>query len=372
MNEPWEESPEFLAQRANALPLTAFYDDEGSDLSVPGKLIRSEVGTGYDLPAGATAVRIAYASRNVADEPVLATGVVLLPPGLPPAGGWPVIAWAHGTAGVARCCAPSLMKDIQYGWKGLFIYPLLGYAVVATDYAGLGSPGPHQLLWSLAQANDIAFAVPAARAAVPTLGADWVGVGHSQGGAAVLALAVLQHELDDPGYLGAISIAPPTDFDSMWRRLSPDRPSGGIALVALGILAGDPSFDIATMGGPEMLKRLPHLQADVALPAAFVLMEQAPRATLRAGWQDAEGVGRFVRANRPYERVARGPLLVLLGEADPAIPLDLTMNALEKGRRLGNDIVVRTYPDMDHEGVITASLADQLAWISARFRGRND
>ena len=138
-------------QQAKALPLTPFYEVQGADLSKPGTLVRKEAGTGYSLPGGVTATRIAYTSRNVSGEPVLATGVVLVPSGEPPAGGWPVVAWAHGTAGVARVCAPSLMKDLYYGWDGLFIYPLMGYAVVATDYAGLGSPGLHQYMWGRAQ-----------------------------------------------------------------------------------------------------------------------------------------------------------------------------------------------------------------------------
>ena len=202
-----EEGTVLAAQRADALPLTAFYDLEEAGDSHPGSLIRSEDGTGYDLPGGVTAVRIAYVSRDVAGEPVPATGVVLLPPGTPPAGGWPVIAWAHGTAGIARCCAPSLRRDLSYGWNGLFLYPLLGYAVVATDYAGLGGPGVHQYMWSRAQGNDVAYSVPAARAAVPSLGPTWVGIGHSQGGYAVLRVPNIDAESARAGYLGSVVIA---------------------------------------------------------------------------------------------------------------------------------------------------------------------
>jgi hypothetical protein len=103
-----QEGGALAAQRANALPLTPFYDVDGADLSKAWALVRTEPGTGYDLPTGVTATRIAYASRDANGRPVLATGVVLLPPGEAPEGGWPVLAWAHGTAGVARVCAPSL------------------------------------------------------------------------------------------------------------------------------------------------------------------------------------------------------------------------------------------------------------------------
>jgi NAD(P)H-dependent flavin oxidoreductase YrpB (nitropropane dioxygenase family) len=34
------------------------------------------------------------------------------------AGGLGSIAWAHGTSGVARQCAPSLAKDVYFGEEG--------------------------------------------------------------------------------------------------------------------------------------------------------------------------------------------------------------------------------------------------------------
>lgn len=91
----------------------------------------------------------------------------------------PVIAWAHGTSGIARICAPSLMNDVYYSWEDLFEFPLLGYAVVATDYIGLGTNFPHQYLAMDAQAEDVVNSIPAARAAVSQIGSRWVAVGHS-------------------------------------------------------------------------------------------------------------------------------------------------------------------------------------------------
>lgn len=365
-----QEGAAMAAQRANALPLTPFYDVRGADLSRPGALVRSEAGTGYDLPGGVTATRIAYASRDANGRPVLATGVVLLPPGKAPAGGWPVIAWAHGTAGVARVCAPSLMKDIYYGWSGLFLYPLLGYAVVAPDYAGLGTPGPHQLLWLEAQGQDVVNAIPAARAAIPSLGAKWVAVGHSQGGATVIKVSALEHGIGDPGYLGAISIAPATDYYEMWRRFPDGRASGGMALVAVGIKAADPTFDQTTMLGPEVMKLLPQLESEACFDAAQELVQKTPGASQPRNWPDAEGVRRFTQANRPYLERARGPLLVLLGENDPAIPLDITRRAISQRCRLNQEVALKTFPGMNHMDVIHASFRTQIKWIEDRFAGR--
>lgn len=89
----------------------------------------------------------------------------MLPAGNPPKAGWPVIAWAHGTSGVARICAPSMMKDVYYGTEGLFPMVQVGFAVVAVDYAGLGTEVPHEYTTLAAQANDVINGVAAARPA---------------------------------------------------------------------------------------------------------------------------------------------------------------------------------------------------------------
>ena len=38
---------------------------------------------------------------------VAVTGTVSVPQGTPPAGGWPVVVWTHGTTGLAAVCGPS-------------------------------------------------------------------------------------------------------------------------------------------------------------------------------------------------------------------------------------------------------------------------
>src|SRR5277367_2755594 len=179
-----------------ALPLTPFYEPpQPFEKASPGTLIRSEPFVGYSVPKGARAIRILYHSRALNGDDIAASGVVLIPAGTAPQGGWPVIAWAHGTSGVARMCAPSLMKDMEYGEEGLMPMVAAGFAVVAADYAGLGTPGPHQYDNKIAHANDVVYSVPAARAAVPSLGRRWAAIGHSQGGVAVWGVAELEAKL---------------------------------------------------------------------------------------------------------------------------------------------------------------------------------
>jgi hypothetical protein len=133
-------------ERADALPRTAFYDTPSLGKTKPGDLLRQAPFRGYAVPSGARAVRILYHSLNADGGDVATSGVVLIPAGRPPTGGWPVIAWAHGTSGVARMCAPSLQKDMEYGEEGLMPMVRAGFAVVATDYHGLGTEGPHEYI----------------------------------------------------------------------------------------------------------------------------------------------------------------------------------------------------------------------------------
>ena len=113
-------------EKKNALPITNFYDTPKAPKGPAGELIAKEEFSQYSFPGefkpanlGIKVVRFLYWSKAAFGELVPASGVVLIPYGKPPDGGWPVVVWAHGTSGVGRPCAPSLMKDLYYGWQGL-------------------------------------------------------------------------------------------------------------------------------------------------------------------------------------------------------------------------------------------------------------
>src|SRR3984893_5024413 len=165
-----------------ALPITPFYREQAFGTAKPGTLVRSEPATDFALPPGIRAIRILYHTRTASNTDTLSSGVVLIPYGQPPRDGWPLLAWSHGTSGVANNCAPSLMRSLFYNWEGLYEYVMLGYAVVATDYAGLGTEGRHAYLDMSSNATDVVNSIPAAHAAVPDLSQKRLVIGHSQGG----------------------------------------------------------------------------------------------------------------------------------------------------------------------------------------------
>jgi len=361
------------AQRANALPLTAFYSNPAALPGTPGALIRSEAFDHYELPGGVRAVRIAYQSTSANGHPLMATGVVLIPYGEPPEGGWPVVAWAHGTAGVARTCAPSLMKNLYYGWAGLLEYPIMGFAVVATDYAGLGTEGEHQYMSMEAQAQDVLNAIPAARAAVPELAREWAAVGHSQGGTAVLHVAELERRLGNVNFIGSISLAPPTDLTAMWHAPTPagDPASGYLGIIASGIRAADPTFHYEDMLTGLGMSKLGVIRGEACLGAATSAYGKAHAASiLQPGWADSPAVKRFSEANRPDIKAGNAPVLVLQGLADSVISPAMTKRSVDRMCSQGAVIDYRTYAGMDHEPLIDASFRDQIDWLRDRFAHR--
>ena len=116
-----------------------------------------------------------------------------IPKTKPPKGGWPVISYAHGTTGVSDECAPSRDSATNLAHPYIsYIYPVLdawvkkGYAVMRTDYQGLGTPGVHPFLIGAAEGRGVIDIVRAARQLNAKVGKRWISAGHSQGGHAAL------------------------------------------------------------------------------------------------------------------------------------------------------------------------------------------
>ncbi|KAJ6440189.1 prolyl aminopeptidase (secreted protein) [Purpureocillium lavendulum] len=122
-----------------------------------------------------------------------------------------LVAWAHGTIGLFAGCAPSNGPDMfdYTSWQPL---TARGYAVVATDYAGLGNNATaHKYCSFDAHAADVYYSVVAARRLFgAALSREWVSVGHSQGGGTAWKLAESRFVRDDAGYLGTVALSPAT------------------------------------------------------------------------------------------------------------------------------------------------------------------
>jgi alpha-beta hydrolase superfamily lysophospholipase len=372
---PKSRAEALVMEAKDALPLTRFYDPPRSlGGRTPGTLIRSAAFHGYSLPAGAHAVRVLYVSRALDGSPVAASGVVLIPPGSPPLGGWPVIAWAHGTSGVARMCAPSLMKDVEYGSEGLMPMVAAGFAVVATDYAGLGTPGFHQYDNKIAQANDVVYSIPAARAAVTSLGRPWVAVGHSQGGVAVWGVAELEAKFKDESYRGAISVAGDMSYEGFEAHdaLSFDTITNLYwPLTAFGVKASYPSFDIARMLTPAMMERYTDVTSKGCWYYAYAAAaEIGHQSAVRPGWNEAPELARYNEDSHSADKPIQGPLMVLAGDDDASVNFANIQAGVVDACRNHLPIEFVHRPGLDHDPLMEETIDLQLDWVRARLDGK--
>ena len=347
------------------LPLTSFYDTRNPlPAGKEGELIRSERFEQYTLAPGVSAIRILYHSRSANGDDVAASGVVLFPEEeTPPAGGWPIIAWAHGSRGVARQCAPSLTRDLYYG-SFLSMYVELGYAVVATDYTGLGARFRNAFSDMQSNAADLINSIPAARAAVPELSRKWVAMGTSEGSMAVAALAESENEIRDPNYLGAIAISGLSDPKNLYETLAKGTFNDTLAFLAYGIKTVYPQFEVRDMLTEKVLPAYNHVADDCSsdtpgpeLPAAQML---------KPDWQNDKYVKQYVARNTLGEKPSYAPLLIIAGEPNPAQPTTTTQ-VVSRMCKQGDRIQFEQYPDPDASSLIGTSVSAQIAWLRARF-----
>lgn len=169
------------------------------------------------LPSAKTNTLVLYRSVDGKGDSVAVSGTVAIPQGTPRRGGWPVITWTHGTTGLAPACAPS--RDTDNGPEHDYIaiirtlldsFVKKGYVVVASDYAGLGTPGDHPFLQGVPTGRNALDMLRAAKALEPAIGKRYAVMGHSQGG-----------QVD----LFAAAQGPATHPSSGWLAMSHSRPA---------------------------------------------------------------------------------------------------------------------------------------------------
>lgn len=355
----------------------SFYEPEGLELGAPGTLLRTEpvVGAG-----GEKAVRLLYCSTQQEARRAV-SAVAALPEGDPPAAGWPVVAVGHTTTGPARTCAPSLDPFAAptpagcsfYDWM-LRPFTAAGFVAVATDYRGLGTPGPHPYLAGELEARDM---LDAARAVRRLPGAhcsdDTLLWGHSQGGQASACAAEAAAEYaPELRIRGAVCAAPAVELVELLgadATSSQPSPATGVLMMAVwGWASVYPGIDLGTLLTPAARALLPVLEQQCLAGVVQAFAAQPPTALFTRGLSDPPWPELFAR-NTPGGRKTGIPLLVTQGSADTVIPPVLTAQFVDRLQKSGDEVAYRTYPGIDHFGLVQAAMADSVAWLQARLAG---
>ena len=346
----------------------------------PGRLLRTEpLADKTPLANAARSERILYTSTDGIDgkSPVTVSGALYLPKGQAPKGGWPLMAWAHGTVGIADKCAPSWngrsQRDVDY----LNHWLSQGYAVVASDYQGLGVPGRHPYMASRPAAYSVLDSIRAVQKGGFGLSKKVVLVGQSQGGGAAFATA---------GYAG--KYAPELDIRGTVATgtpyFSPEAQAANLALKPRD--AVDPTFGytlliltLIEMTDPSF--KITDYVTDTAMP------------TMRLGFSGCLGdiskgvMDNGLTYNNTFKKDAmaelvksyglmgystlkpKAPVFMGTGGKDRDVPQGMQQSLVKDACRAGARIEWRLYPELDHSGAVNGSRGDSTPFVKKAFAG---
>jgi alpha-beta hydrolase superfamily lysophospholipase len=372
--------------------------------NAPAKLVRGTHGSliwarSIKAPAGAVAWKVLYRSQLADGSPTAVSGFVVAPKGAAPKGGRPVVAWAHGTEGIGRNCAPSLAPDPARDLVDYFTYgspyqqdvgiPALtelvqaGYVVAATDYQGLGTPGTAQYAVSSAQAQNVYDSVLAAqRLKSAGAGDRVVTFGWSQGGGAAIWAGQVTGYAPSLKLLGVAALAPESDTGPQAAdQVAPGpvtatSPFHAVAIrlnLYQGFAATYPELNVADVvtpagmaaykgAGVECVNHLAYvINTNVAAPAD---LEAWFPPTTPPDWQkrfDENTAGLVPNA---------APQLVMQGTADTVINPNATAQYVQRACAFGRPLQFTTYDGATHQTIPLVAKSEYLSWIADRFAGK--
>ncbi|HEY2206927.1 MAG TPA: lipase family protein [Pseudonocardia sp.] len=349
----------------------------------PGDVLRARRSHVYPTPALLVAApvrawQVIYRSTGARDEPTAVSGTVMVPeqPWHGP-GPRPVVSYTIGTHGLGDQCAPSykLASGSEQEFALMSQALQRGWAVAATDYQGLGTPGDHAYA---VQVSEGRAALDMARAATRLPGAGLshdapVGLwGYSQGGGAAASAAEQAHGYaPDLHTVGVAEGGVPADLRAVARNLD-----GG---VAFGLLAGAAAgYDTAYPGvGVRDL-----LNAKGRALVAQVRGECVEEMTARnPGHHLAEystvrdplsypPLVRVLADNRIGGTAPDMPVRLYHAQADELIPLALSRTLRDEYCRRGVRTQYEVIPAAEHLGGAVAGGPPSVSWLADRFAGR--
>ncbi|WP_326770572.1 lipase family protein (plasmid) [Streptomyces sp. NBC_01591] len=350
-----------------------------------GDVLSSEPGVFYLDPLKAIKVnasvhRIMYRTTDRAGKAIVVTGTVLNPR-TSQYGQRPIVAFAPGTQGLADKCAPSRQLADGTEYEALPIKKLLdqGYAVVVTDYQGLGTPGIHTYMDREAQGRAVLDSVRAAQRlnAVDLPDAGPVALyGYSQGGGATASAAELA-----PTYVpelkikGAVVGAPPADMNKVADSMDGSAYGAffNYALSGLSTAYGidiDPYLNaLGKRVTNDLRDNLCTTQALAKYPflnSRFLTVDGRPltERLKRAPWDT------IVAEQQLGKRKPAVPVLLSHSALDDVVPQQVGKNLAADWCRRGTTVRFAGNYIPGHIAATEGTSAEGLPWLADRFAGR--
>jgi acetyl esterase/lipase len=353
-----------------------FYQATAAEIAgPPGTLIRQE--PMLSAPSGASAYRVLYRSTGLHEEPIAASGVVIVPPGPAPEGGRPIVAWAHPTSGIVPHCAPSLATFFYQQVQGLRALIARGYVVAAADYPGLGTAGPHPYLVGVSEGRAVLDSVRVA-ASLPGVGAGsgFAVWGHSQGGQAALYTGLLAKSYAPKLRLvGVAAAAPATDLAVLMK--DDFNTAGGKNLTAMTLWSWTRVFGapLDRVVEPRALATI-DLLAEECIESIFdIFVRRRTARPLENGFltvrsiADVEPWRSLIERNTPGSLPPSIPIFLAQGTSDELVRAQVTQDYMQRLCRAGSKVRMVLMPGVGHGFAARDSANAAVDWMADRFAG---
>lgn len=358
--------------------VSSFYSWADTIPATPGKLLRSEpLDATLSLPSAGSQQRILYTSLDGLDgkTPIVVSGALFIPKGKAPEGGWPVASWGHGTVGVADICAPSWSgrsyRDVQYLDRWL----KEGFAIVATDYQGLGVPGGHPLLNNRTAAYGILDAARSVVAGVPGLANKVLIIGQSQGGAGAFAAgAYAATYAPDLGVKGSIgtgviyTLGSKSVGNQDQNKVDPALAYGFYTLLAAQQY--DPSIDPKDFYTEKALPIFEQARTSclASLVSDVVATELTPANAKKAN-DGAKLKPWLSQVTYPTLKLAQ-PIFIGTGAEDKTPAAATQVQLMQDACKAGSVVEGHLYKGLGHSETVNASLKDSIPFAKKVIAGQ--
>lgn len=354
--------------------IASFYIPPEPLTGAPGDLIRFEEMTDVELDGGSVH-RILYVSQRADGEIAVSGGMVFLPDAPAPPEGRKVVAWAHGTLGMGPQCAPSRSNDPlndMTGWIEQMMQ--LGWAVTATDYTGLGTPGDEQYLVAQAEVSDVVNSVRALQQFPDSrIGSEYVVWGHSQGGHTSLWSGHLAQELaPEFTLLGVAAAAPAAELGlilgAQWQ--------GPIAWAIgpeaiIGWRSIDPDLPLKPLLSDRAAAIYPDIAEECIQAAALDAIARDSLGQSFFDFNPSESApwAAVIDAQTPPPMPAGMPVFIAQGTADSVVLPWPNAVLLEKWCAAGSDVSMLWLGEVEHVKAAINAGPTVVSWMTDRFAG---
>ncbi|MEV0319861.1 lipase family protein [Streptomyces sp. NPDC050658] len=344
----------------------------------PGEILASEPSSFQYTPGAPTptkAWKISYRSTSADGRSNAVSGTVIVPDDgkTTPR---PLITYAVGTVGLGDKCAPSAGFPGGTTAEAPLVNAALvrGYAVVVTDYEGLGTPGDHTYMVARAQGSAVLDAARAAQrhpeAAKYGITPDApVGImGYSQGGgASAKAAEMAATYAPELKVKGTASGGVPADLTKVADSLEGGDSAGYLLMSAVGLNAAQPPLSLDKYLNDEGRK------------LADVVRNECVGTALEAGrGKKIEDVTTSNPLDQPDWRQAiadqligtvrpSAPTFVYHGDADETIPYAVGQQLRADWCAKGNAVEWKSFPGQSHVGTAIQGNGPALEWLGRRF-----